>query len=239
MKRVGKEFFLQHDIVIMYSILFIFIIILKMQFFTWIGMLACLLGIVFYTLNEYMTHRFLFHLKPPKNVFLLKMLRRLHYDHHVYPDDLKLLFLPVWFSVPSFTIYLLISYGITKSVTVTLSFGIGMIIMLLVYEWKHYIAHKPIRPVTKFGRWLKKQHILHHYKNEKFWFGVSNPVFDFIFGTLKDGKDVELSETARNLEKERSGAISTTSFLTRKKCVRVFVRIGLIIGVGCTKPIRI
>lgn len=56
----------------------------------------------------------LFHLKPPKNVFLLKMLRRLHYDHHVYPDDLKLLFLPVWFSIPSFTIYLLISYAITK-----------------------------------------------------------------------------------------------------------------------------
>ncbi len=131
------------------------------------------------------------------------MLRRLHYDHHVYPDDLKLLFLPVWFSIPSFTIYLLIAYGITKSVTIALSFGIGMIIMLLVYEWKHYIAHRPIRPVTKFGRWLKKQHILHHYKNEKFWFGVSNPVFDFIFGTLKDGKDVELSETARNLEKEK------------------------------------
>lgn len=155
MKRVGKEFFLQHDIVIMYSILFVFIIILKMQFFTWIGLLSCLFGIIFYTLNEYMTHRFLFHLKPPKNVFLLKMLRRLHYDHHVYPDDLKLLFLPVWFSIPSFTIYLLISYAITKSVTITLSFGIGMIIMLLVYEWKHYIAHKPIRPVTKFGRWLK------------------------------------------------------------------------------------
>ncbi|MEZ2364966.1 fatty acid hydroxylase [Bacillus cereus] len=203
MKKVGKEFFLQHDIVIMYSILFIFIIILKMQFFTWFGMLACMFGIVFYTLNEYMTHRFLFHIKPPKNTFLLKMLRRLHYDHHVYPDDLKLLFLPVWFSIPSFTIYLLIAYGIIKSVTIALSFGIGMIIMLLVYEWKHYIAHRPIRPVTKFGRWLKKQHILHHYKNEKFWFGVSNPVFDFIFGTLKDGKDVELSETARNLEKEK------------------------------------
>ncbi|MCU5507115.1 fatty acid hydroxylase, partial [Bacillus cereus] len=50
MKKVGKEFFLQHDIVIMYSILFIFIIILKMQFFTWFGMLACMFGIVFYTL---------------------------------------------------------------------------------------------------------------------------------------------------------------------------------------------
>ncbi|BCC64017.1 hypothetical protein BCJMU39_1540 [Bacillus cereus] len=47
MKRVGKEFFLQHDIVIMYSILFVFIIILKMQFFTWIGLLSCLFGIIF------------------------------------------------------------------------------------------------------------------------------------------------------------------------------------------------
>ncbi|HHL3301806.1 TPA: fatty acid hydroxylase, partial [Bacillus cereus] len=44
MKRVGKEFFLQHDIVIMYSILFVFIIILNMQFFTWIGLLSCLFG---------------------------------------------------------------------------------------------------------------------------------------------------------------------------------------------------
>lgn len=77
MKKVGKEFFLQHDIVIMYSILFVFIIILKMQFFTWIGMFACLFGIVFYMLNEYMTHRFLFHLKPPKNVFLLKIVKKI------------------------------------------------------------------------------------------------------------------------------------------------------------------
>ncbi|PFJ05381.1 fatty acid hydroxylase [Bacillus cereus] len=203
MKRVGKEFFLQHDIVIMYSILLICIIILKMQFFTWIGMLSCLVGVVFYTLNEYVTHRFLFHMKPPNNPFLLKLLRRLHYDHHVYPDDVKLLFLPVWYSLSGFSIYLFLLYGFSKSVTITLSFGIGMIVMLLVYEWKHYIAHKPIRPLTKFGRWLKKQHILHHYKNEKFWFGVSNPVYDFLFGTYKDGKDVELSETARNLEKEK------------------------------------
>ncbi len=42
-----RVLFLQHDIVIMYSILFVFIIILKMQFFTWIGLLACLFGIIF------------------------------------------------------------------------------------------------------------------------------------------------------------------------------------------------
>ncbi|WIY62750.1 sterol desaturase family protein [Bacillus arachidis] len=204
MKRVWKEFFLQHDIIIMLGVMILFIIILQMQLFTGIAGISCLAGIIFYTVNEYVTHRFLFHMKPPKNPFLLKMLKRLHYDHHVYPDDLKLLFLPAWYSLPGFAIYLFILYGITKDVTITLSFGIGMIIMLLVYEWKHYIAHRPIRPLTRFGRWLKKTHILHHYKNENYWFGVSNPVYDFLFGTYKNGKDVELSRTARNLEKEKN-----------------------------------
>ncbi|PHA03533.1 fatty acid hydroxylase [Bacillus pseudomycoides] len=204
MKRVIKEFFFQHDIVIMIGILIAFIVFLNMQLFTWIAAIAVMAGIIFYTINEYVTHRFLFHLKPPKNPFLLKMLKRLHYDHHVYPNDLKLLFLPVWYSLPGFTIYLCIVYGITSSITVTLSFGIGMILMLLVYEWKHYIAHRPMRPMTPYGRWLKKQHILHHYKNENYWFGVSNPFYDFLFKTYREGKDVETSETARNLEGEKA-----------------------------------
>ncbi|WP_440603157.1 sterol desaturase family protein [Bacillus sp. GB_SG_008] len=204
MKRVIKEYFFQHDIVIMIGILIAFIVFLNMQLFTWIAAIAVIAGIIFYTINEYVTHRFLFHLKPPKNPFLLKMLKRLHYDHHVYPNDLKLLFLPVWYSLPGFMIYLCIVYGTTSSVTVTLSFGIGMIFMLLVYEWKHYIAHRPIRPLTPYGRWLKKQHILHHYKNENYWFGVSNLFYDFLFKTYREGKDVETSETARNLEGEKA-----------------------------------
>ncbi|WP_242217533.1 sterol desaturase family protein [Bacillus cereus group sp. BfR-BA-01380] len=204
MKRVIKEYFFQHDIVIMIGVLIAFIVFLNMKLFTWIAAIAVIAGIIFYTINEYVTHRFLFHLKPPKNPFLLKMLKRLHYDHHVYPNDLKLLFLPVWYSLPGFAIYLCIVYGITSNVTLTLSFGIGMIFMLLVYEWKHYIAHRPIRPLTPYGRWLKKQHTLHHYKNENYWFGVSNLFYDFLFKTYKEVKDVETSETARNLEGEKA-----------------------------------
>lgn len=201
MKRVMKEFFLQHDIMIMFGILFVFLLLLKEQLFTGTAVLSFVLGVIFYTINEYVTHRFIFHLKPPKHPLLLKLLKRLHYDHHVYPDDLRLLFLPVWYSLPLFAIWLYFLYFFTGNVTIVLSFGIGMIVMLLMYEWKHYIAHRPIRPFTPFGRWLKKQHILHHYKNENYWFGVSNPFYDFLFGTYKEGKDVKLSETARNLEK--------------------------------------
>jgi sterol desaturase/sphingolipid hydroxylase (fatty acid hydroxylase superfamily) len=72
--------------------------------------------------------------------------------------------------------------------------------MLLVYEWKHYVAHRPIKPITKFGRLIKKLHILHHFKNENYWYGVSTPIFDGLFGTLKDEKKVNTSTTAKSLE---------------------------------------
>ncbi|MFT4141212.1 MAG: sterol desaturase family protein [Bacillus sp. (in: firmicutes)] len=208
MKRVVKEFFLHTNIVIMFYVLLIFIIFLNVNFFTWIGITSCLMGIIFYTINEYVTHRFIFHIKPPKNQFLLKILRRLHYDHHVYPDDLKLLFLPIWYSSPIFLMCLLFLYGFARNVTITFSFGVGMITMFLIYEWKHYIAHKPIRPFTQFGRWLKKQHLLHHYKNEHYWFGVSNPLYDFLFRTYKNEKEVELSKTARNLERKKNNELT-------------------------------
>lgn len=122
----------------------------------WFGMLVCMFGIVFYIFNEYMIYCFLFYIKLFKNIFLLKMLRRLYYDYYVYLDDLKFLFLFVWFSIFSFIIYLFIVYGIIKSVIIIFLFGIGMIIMLFVYEWKYYIVYRLICFVIKFGRWLKK-----------------------------------------------------------------------------------
>jgi sterol desaturase/sphingolipid hydroxylase (fatty acid hydroxylase superfamily) len=159
------------------------------------------IGLFTYMFGEYVTHRFLFHLKAPKNEFFLNLLKRLHYDHHKYPNNLKLLFLPLWYSIPNFLILLTLFYLIVKKIDCTLAFGMGLVFMLLVYEWKHYIAHQQIKPKTKFGVWLKKTHILHHYKNENYWFGVSNPFFDIIFGTLKDEKTVETSSTAKDLEK--------------------------------------
>jgi sterol desaturase/sphingolipid hydroxylase (fatty acid hydroxylase superfamily) len=131
---------------------------------------------------------------------MLNLIKRLHYDHHLYPDDLKLLFLPLWYSLPNLMILSGIFYLIYPFALPMIAFSIGLIVMLLGYEWKHYIAHRPIKPKSKFGKWLKKTHILHHFKNENYWFGVSNPLFDYVFGTIKDEKQIETSATAKFLE---------------------------------------
>lgn len=199
-KGVYGDFFLHIDILIM---MFIFIGMNSYLFTTNITTNVFLffpLGILIYMFSEYLTHRYFFHIKAPKNTFLFKLIKRLHYDHHKKPNELKLLFLPIWYSAPSLFLLSTLLFLITRSIPYTLSFASGLLFMFFIYEWKHYVAHRPIKPKTRFGRWIKKTHILHHYKNENYWYGVSTPFIDVIFGTLKDEKDVELSATAKDLE---------------------------------------
>lgn len=200
MKGVYKEFFLHFDILVMGIIFLIGFIYSSVFHFSWITVFTFIFGLIFFMLSEYVTHRFIFHIKAPKNKLLLKFMKRIHYDHHTFPDDLKLLFLPIWYSIPNLGTLCIIYFLITRDLVQTIAFGSGLVLMLLVYEWKHYVAHRPIKPLTKMGRHIKKLHILHHFKNENYWYGVSTPIFDGIFGTLKDEKEVVTSKTAKALE---------------------------------------
>ncbi|ASN07199.1 sterol desaturase family protein [Virgibacillus necropolis] len=201
MGKYYKEFVTFPDVFVM-LVLFvpfmIYTVLHMLQFNTWI---ALVIGMETYATSEYIVHRFLFHMKTPKNAFLLKTIKRLHFDHHVDPKDLNLLFLPLWFSLPNFFIGAAVFYLITGNLQLTIAFLAGLIAYFLYYEWKHYIAHKPIQPRTKLGRNTKRAHLWHHFKNENYWFGVTHTSVDKTFGTYRDQKQVNKSETARNLEK--------------------------------------
>ena len=201
MNKLYKDFMFFPDI----SILIVFILsgigTSLFRGITWVMILFFLIGMITFAFSEYFTHRFFFHIKAPENPLFLRFMKRIHYDHHADPNNLKLLFLPLWYSLPGFLILSYIVYFFSNSFNLSIAFGTGLMTMLLVYEWKHYVAHRPIKPKTKFGRWVKKVHILHHYKNENFWYGVSTPFADFLFGTFKDEKNVETSSTVKELEK--------------------------------------
>lgn len=65
-------------------------------------------------------------------------------------------------------------------------FAVGSLGLLLYYEGSHYVSHRPIAPLTPWGRWMKKYHLWHHFKNEHDWYGVTNPSMDLLFGTYRD-----------------------------------------------------
>ncbi|MFZ3590769.1 sterol desaturase family protein [Bacillus sp. DJP31] len=200
MRKYLKEFITFHDVWLMLCFILLALIGMASVFTNVFLWLFFILGIILYIISEYTTHRFFFHMKAPKNKVFLAFMKRIHYDHHEDPDDLKLLFLPIWYSLPQLFVLLLIGFLFTGEMAFGLALFVGAACTLLYYEWTHYIAHRPVQPKSAWAKWVKKLHLLHHYKNENYWFGVTNPSMDYLFGTMKDGKDVSKSETARKLD---------------------------------------
>lgn len=156
--------------------------------------LSFFVGIALYALSEYTIHRYVFHMKPSKKPLIYKLVKRLHYDHHQHADDLKLLFLPIWCTIPVIFLASVGYFYISGNKAMSISFFSGVFGFLLYYEWSHYVAHRPIKPITPWGKRMKKLHALHHYKNENYWYGVTSPTFDILMGTYKEEKQMGKSK---------------------------------------------
>jgi 4-hydroxysphinganine ceramide fatty acyl 2-hydroxylase len=163
------------------------------------SLLAALVGAAIFFGSEYTTHRFLFHAPPSRIPWLLGLQHRLHYDHHIDPPKLELLFLPIWFVVPTVLLYFGVYLALTRSVALAFALSFGSICALFYYEWVHYVAHIPFTPLTPFGKYVKKYHLWHHFKNEHFWYGVTNPSMDYAGGTYRDQESVPRSTTVREI----------------------------------------
>ena len=163
------------------------------------SLLLLAIGAAVFFVSEYTTHRFMLHAPPQKNAFILKLQHRLHYDHHVNPAELSLLFLPIWFVIPVASLTFAIFFAVTRDLSVSAAMLLGAVLGLFYYEWVHYVAHIPFVPKTRFGRWIKKYHLWHHFKNERMWFGVTNPSMDLVGRTYARVDEIDRSATTRVL----------------------------------------
>ncbi len=150
-------------------------------------------GILFWTLLEYILHRFLFHF-PAKSEFGKKLLRAIHGIHHQFPyDDDRLVippFFAFWVAVTLGTIYYLL-FGFWLG----MAFLGGGMLGYLYYDFVHYSTHH-----RKARFWWeksqKRRHYIHHYLYPDACFGVTTGFWDWVFGTteadakrwLKEGK---------------------------------------------------
>jgi hypothetical protein len=48
-----------------------------------------------------------------------------------------------------------------------------------------------------------RNHRLHHFKNERYWHGITNTVADRVLGTMPVHTEVPRSKTARTLDPQR------------------------------------
>jgi sterol desaturase/sphingolipid hydroxylase (fatty acid hydroxylase superfamily) len=144
-------------------------------------------GIFFWTFFEYIAHRYLFHLET-KSEAGQKIVYIFHGSHHHYPRDKTRLFMPplpsVLISGAIFGImYLLMGYN-------ALPFFAGFMFGYLLYGTIHYAIHA-WRPPFSWARNHWRNHHLHHYQHQHMGFGVSSTLWDHVFGTMFDLKNIK------------------------------------------------
>ena len=138
-----------------------------------------LLGLLIWTLVEYAMHRYLFHYEP-KTRWGKRMHFFVHGAHHDYPQDATRLVAPPAFSVP----VALIFYGLFLAAFGRLAPALfaGFIFGYLCYDMIHYATHH-FSMKSRVGLWLKQYHLRHHYKDDHHGYGVSSPLWDYVFRT--------------------------------------------------------
>src|SRR3954465_10705768 len=58
----------------------------------------------------------------------------------------------------------------------------GFILGYLFYDYTHYYVHHFV-PRTDFGKRLREHHMRHHFQDHRYGYGVSSPLWDFVFRT--------------------------------------------------------
>ncbi len=140
-----------------------------------------IVGALMWSFSEYILHRFVFHYEP-KTVWGRRVHFLMHGVHHDYPNDATRLVMPPGFSVPlAFLFYFLFlfAFGFNYMSPIFAGFVAGYVF----YDTLHYATHH-ISLKRGVWAWLKKHHMRHHYgDDEHYGFGVSSPLWDYVFGT--------------------------------------------------------
>ena len=140
-------------------------------------------GFFVWTLAEYGLHRFVFHYKATSKrqerfVFIM------HGLHHEDPKDATRLVMPpapglIWATILFFLFRLLLGPSLVEP------FFAFFLVGYLCYDYIHFSVHH-FTPRTRVGRYLKQSHMMHHFVSPNARWGVSSPLWDYVFNTFSD-----------------------------------------------------
>jgi len=137
-------------------------------------------GLAFWTLLEYLLHRFVFHWEP--NTRWGKQLHFIiHGVHHDFPHDPMRLVMPPSASIPLAAIFFVL-FRIVLGAQWCLPAFAGLLVGYLVYDMTHYHVHHH-RAKNKISLALRRYHYRHHFQQSDRGFGVSSPFWDKVFRT--------------------------------------------------------
>ncbi|MEM9259500.1 MAG: sterol desaturase family protein [Bacteroidota bacterium] len=140
-----------------------------------------LAGTLGFTFTEYVVHRWVYH--PPHGASdkYKEMTYNMHGFHHDYPKDRRRLAMPPILAVVIATILLFLFELVLGQYS--FAYLAGFVTGYAMYLSVHFTVHM-YPPPKNFLKALWVNHSIHHYSEDEILFGVSQPLWDYVFGTL-------------------------------------------------------
>jgi sterol desaturase/sphingolipid hydroxylase (fatty acid hydroxylase superfamily) len=152
-------------------------------------------GVFIWTFLEYILHRYIFHWYKD-TPFGRRVHFLLHGVHHDFPNDADRLVMPLLTSVPLALIFYTTFYFLLGGRLVA-PFYAGFALGYLGYDGTHYAVHH-FKQTSRIGKFLKRHHMLHHHADHDGGFGVSTPLWDYVFGTMPQVRKLATTRAASN-----------------------------------------
>jgi hypothetical protein len=144
---------------------------------------------------EWTVHRGLLHVRPngPISDACYRSFGSGHERHHADPTNVDSMFLRpqdvLRVGAAALTVAVV---GPPRAATGALCLGLSG----LAYDWTHFLIHTGYQPRSRLYRRMWRTHRLHHFRNERYWLGVTSPIADIVLRTNPARDAVPISRSA-------------------------------------------
>ena len=166
-----------------------------MKMLWWQFVLGLMGSVAFWTVFEYSMHRYFFHANP-RSQWMRKWLDSIHWAHHEYPNDDRMMLINPLASVPVAALVYLVFYLLFGKYAHP--FIVGVMSIYLLYDWFHFASHNK----NYNNRWfqlMKRHHMKHHYQDPKKNYGFTSTIWDKVLDTEIETKTVADQTTSSKL----------------------------------------
>lgn len=163
-----------------YSFLILYFIFPTIKYHHWVVLVFSLsTGMLIWSLIEYLTHRFIFHWKaksPIEKIIIFVV----HEVHHHYPKDVSRSITPLIITLPLVCFFYFLFKWVfgNYSSAIFSGFLMGYFFYTIIHDSTHHLPMK-----FSCGHYIKRHHMHHHYFDNTKNFGVTSPLWDYIFKT--------------------------------------------------------
>ena len=152
-------------------------------------------GLLAWSLIEYGLHRFVFHVEI-RSATVRHLINSSHLEHHEDPRDVGRLLVKTGYGMFVSALLFGIAFFLTRNWFYSAGLMTGIWTGFLYYEYVHYRVHLTIGH-SRMMAYQRRAHFHHHFQNPDVCFGVTSPLWDYVFRTTRRRAQPQFTRSAQ------------------------------------------